>query len=217
MRNSVRLLAALAAMGSLPARAQSGANVAIQLPNFSVFGVNTSVLVPDSGPSPLAAQRQARYSRSMRRGLNPQQAFGAQRGAAAAAATAKIHDPQAADEALLRAARARRTNWVRGDAAQRDRRPSPAASGGLKSVADIQRDRARARALEAANNARQARLLSEKARQAEADGKSGVAAIYYGMAAKQATGQLQLDLQRKARELKAQRPGRGANSAARDE
>jgi hypothetical protein len=210
MRYPARLLAALAAMGPVPALAQSGvsgANVTIQLPNFSVFGVNTSVLVPDSGPSPLAAQRQARYSRSMYRGFNPQRALGAQRGAAAAAVTAKIHDPQAADEAILRAARARRTNWVRGSTSPLDRRQAPPAGRGLQSVADIERQRA---GQSAADN-RQALSLAEKARQATADGKSGVAVIYYGMAAKKATGQLKADIEREAREL----PAHGAKPVAR--
>ena len=214
MRYPARLLAVLAAMGAVPAWAQSGvsgANVTIQLPNFSVFGVNTTVLVPDSGPSPLAAQRQARYSRSMYRGFNPLRAFGAQRRAAVAAATAKIHDPQAADEAILRAARARRTNWVRGSTSRLDRRQGPPAGRGLQSVADIERRRA---GQSAADN-RQALSLAEKARQANAGGKSGVAIIYYGMAAKKATGQLKADIEHEVRELKAQPPRRAAKPVAR--
>jgi len=214
MRYPARLLAALLAVAPVPALAQSGvsgANVTIQLPNFSVFGVNTSVLVPDSGPSPLAAQRQARYSRSMYRGFSPQRAIGAQRGAAAAAVTAKIHEPQAADEAILRAARARRTNWVRGSTSSLDRRQAPPLGRGLQSVADIERQRA---AQSAADN-RQALSLADKARQAVTDGKSGVAVIYYGMAAKKATGQLKADIEREAQELQAQRPAHGAEPVAR--
>lgn len=199
MRLMAQLLAALAATSAAQALAQSGANVTIQLPNFSVFGVNTSVLVPDSGPSPLARERQARYSRSMYRGgFNPQRAIGAQRRAAAASATAQIHDPQATDATILRAARSRRTNWLRGSTSKFDRPPPPSGAG-LQSVADIVRQRALA---EAADN-REAQSLLDKARQASSDGKNGVAAIYYGMAAKKAAGQLHQDIESEARKLKA--------------
>ena len=96
-----------------PALAQSGANVSVQLPNFSTFGVNTSVLVPDSGPSPLARERQAFYSRFTPGGLNASRSVGIQRRDAMVAATVQIHDPQAADAELLRAAKARRANLSR--------------------------------------------------------------------------------------------------------
>ena len=80
MRMTARLFAAVAVLGASPVLAQSGisgANVTIQLPNFTVFGVNTTVLVPDSGPSPLARHRQTRYSRAMYGRFHPQRAIGA--------------------------------------------------------------------------------------------------------------------------------------------
>ncbi|MEX0677356.1 MAG: hypothetical protein WD063_09790 [Pirellulales bacterium] len=201
MRFTAYLLAAVAAMGASTALAQSGAsgaNVTIQLPNFSVFGVNTTVLVPDSGPSPLARERQAQYSRAMYGRFHPQRAIGAARQAAVASATAQIHDPRAADEIILRAARARRTNWVRGSTSPFDRRAQPAGRG-LQSVADIERQRA----LESAADRREALSLLENARQARDAGKGGVAAIYYRMAANKATGELQQDIRRETRTLKA--------------
>jgi hypothetical protein len=208
MRRTVYLLAALAALAPSGARAQSnvsGANVTLQLPNFTVFGVNTTVLAPDSGPSPLARQRQARYSRAMYGPLNPQRAIGAQRGAAMAAATAQIHDARADDEAILRAARARRTNWMRGSTTQLDR--SSGSSGlALRSIAEIERDRAR----QATAEAHEAASLLDQARAARAAGKSGVAAIYYNMAAKKAGGKLKQEIDREAQELQAGRVARVA-------
>jgi hypothetical protein len=198
MRWTVFLLAGFVALVAAPAAAQqgaSGANVTVQLPNFSVFGVNTSVLVPDSGPSPLARERQAFYSRVMSRGLNPQRAFGVQRGAAMAAATAQVHDARRADEELLRAVRSRRTNWVRGSTPTALRSAEPA--GGLSSLAEIERQ---ADAQAAANN-REAAELVNRARQAHKAGKHNVAGIYYDMAARKATGPLKADIDAKRRAL----------------
>jgi hypothetical protein len=197
------MFAALVALGGARADAQtnaSGANITLQLPNFTVFGVNTTVLAPDSGPSPLAAERQARYSRAMYGPLSPQRAIGAQRGAAMAAATAQIHDARAEDEAILRAMRARRTNWTRGSTSQLDRSGTPS-DAGLQSIAQIERQRAqRSSAAE-----REALALLERARQARTAGKSGVAAIYYGMSAKKAAGQLKAQIEGELRELTAGR------------
>jgi hypothetical protein len=201
MRVAAWMVAACVALFAARAAAQtnaSGANITLQLPNFTVFGVNTMVLAPDSGPSPLAAERQARYSRAMYGPSNPQRAIGAQRGAAMAAVTAQIHDARADDEAILRAARARRTNWSRGSTSQLDRRGA-ASSGGLQSIAQIERERA----LKSAAEEREALALLEKARQAKAAGKSSVAAIYYGMSAKKAAGQLKTQIEGEWRELKA--------------
>lgn len=207
MRYPTQCWIAAAALCAAPAMAQngtSGANVTVQLPNFSVFGVNTTVLVPDSGPSPLAAQRQARYSRLLRRPMHPGHAIGAQRGAAAAAATAEIHDPQAADEALLLDARARRANWKRGSTSRFERRRTPPTGRGLQSIADIERQRH----ADSAAAHREALALAAKARRAAADGKPGVAGIYYNMALKKAAGPLEQDIRREARLLSQRAPGK---------
>ena len=98
----------MATVVAVGARAALAQNVTIQLPSFHAFGVDTTVLAPDSGPSPLARERQARYGRITAGGLTPQRAIGIERRDAMAAATAKVHDPQEADRQLLDAARARR-------------------------------------------------------------------------------------------------------------
>jgi hypothetical protein len=203
MRSTICWLAVLVALGSSRAIAQSnasGANVTLQLPNFTVFGVNTTVLAPDSGPSPLARERQARYSRAMYGRFNPQGAIGAQRSAAIASVTAQVHDARADDEAILRAARARRTNWIRGSTTQLER-GSGTSGVGLQSIADIERQRA----LKSSAEARETTSLLNKAREARAAGKNGVAAIYYNMAAKKATGELRQDIEGEAQELKSAR------------
>jgi hypothetical protein len=208
MRSAALVWAGLVLWAASPAWAQSGAsgaNVTIQLPNFSTVGVNTSVLVPDSGPSPYARERQAFYSRVMYRGWRPQRAFGAQRNAAIASATAQVHDARAADEMLLRAARSRRTNWVRGSTPAEIARLPRAADPALASLSDIE---ARRGVLASAAN-REAAGLVEKARQAQAAGKGNVAAIYYDMAAKRATGELKARISDEAAGLRT-----AANAAA---
>jgi hypothetical protein len=208
MRWTALLLAAVCLWSASPALAQngaSGANVTIQLPNFSSFGVNTTVLVPDSGPSPYARERQAFYSRVMYRGLRPQRAVGAQRRAAIASATAQVHDLRQTDESILHAARSRRTNWVRGSTPARGPRMPQAANPALQSVAEIERGRA---TQPAAGNGEAAALV-ERARRAQAAGKSGVAAIYFDMAARHATGKRKQDIQHELGELRT-----AANQAA---
>lgn len=197
MRYAALILAGLILWGASPARGQSGtsaANVTIQLPNFSTFGVNTTVLVPDSGPSPYAAQRQAFYSRVMYGRMNPQRATAAQRSAAIASVTAQVHDQRQADETILQAVRSRRANWVRGSTPARSARVPQAADPQLLSVAEIER---RQRRQSAAGNREAAQLL-EKARQAQDAGKTSVAAIYYDMAARRATGELAEQIERES-------------------
>jgi hypothetical protein len=197
MRLTARLLLGLAFVGASQALGQGGANVTVQLPNITTFGVNTSVLVPDSGPSPLARHRQAQYSRAMYGGFPRQRAFGAQTNVGMAGVTAQIHDQRATDDAILRAARARRTNWVRGGTASS--LGSLTTDGRLlESVADIERRRA----FEQADDNQQAEALVEKAGLAHRSGKTGVALIYLEMAARQASGQLKGRIESEAAQLK---------------
>ena len=166
-----------------PLYAQSGANITLQLPSFHSFGVNTTVLVPDSGPSPLARERQAFYSRTMYGGgLFPQRALGVQRGSTGVQVNAQVHDARQADEQLLLGARARRTNWTRGSTGAAGDRTPEAVRPALRSVADIERERAE----QAVAAAREAAALLRRARLARDEGKPGVAAVYYGMAARRA-------------------------------
>ncbi len=91
---SVCLLAALLVAAEV--RAQT-----IQLPSFHSVGVNTSVIVPDSGGAYIARDRQITGSFSTFGGIPRNQGWGIRRGASSIGITAQIHDPQAADAALL--------------------------------------------------------------------------------------------------------------------
>lgn len=195
MRASILPLAAVVAVAAATAEAQ---NVTVQLPNFSQFGVNTTVVVPDSGPSPLAAERQAFYSRVMSRGLYPQRASGAQRRAAIADVTATVHDQHQQDQELLLRSRARRTNWQRGSTTGRQ---ADVADGQLQSVADIERRKA----AQQGAAAREAAELLALAREARDAGKPSVAAVYYGMASRKAAPGERPRIEAEARALKRPR------------
>jgi hypothetical protein len=198
MHVRVAIILGLLTCGVSPALAQggtSGANVTLQLPSFSTVGVNTSVLVPDSGAAPFAAHRQAAYGRTTYRGLNPQQAIGAQRAAAVASVSAQVHDLRKIDEEILHNARSRRANWVRGSTAAR---PLGSADPALLSVAEIERRHGLPDPV--AN--REATALVEKAQLAQATGKPRVAALYYKLALKRATGPLKDEIEQAARGLR---------------
>ncbi len=183
------------------ARAQSGADVTFQLPSFSATGVNTTVLVPDSGTSATAHQRQAAYQRSMYGGLTNQRSLGVDRRAAALRVTAQVHDPREAEAELLREARERRATWARGSVVPIGRPQHVAADAlpALRSVADLERERAE----RIAARAREAKDYLAQAREARRAGKSGVAAVYYGMAASRADAQLKPVIEAEARQSRS--------------
>jgi hypothetical protein len=168
----------------------------IQLPSFHSFSVDTTVVVPDSGPRPLAGQKRARSGSSRFGPAAPQHASGIDRQAAGAAALAKIHDPRQADAAILQRAQALRTK----------RPPTPAAAASTpaaasdpvpKSLAEIERLRAE----QSVTAGREALALVEKARAALAAGKPAVANIYYGRAGKLAQGKLKHQVDAEVRRL----------------
>jgi len=161
------------------ALAQSGPNVTLQLPSFHSTGVNTTVIVPDSGASPLAAERQAFYARSMY-GPRRQRAIGNAAAVGGTQVSVQVHDPHAADAELLRSVRERRATWQRGSLAGYSFSAESPPRAPLLSIAEIRRRQATA-ATENENES--ARLLTE-ARRAQAQGKSGAAAVYYQMAAR---------------------------------
>lgn len=163
------------------ALAQSGPNVTLQLPSFHSTGVNTTVIVPDSGASPLAAERQASYARSMY-GPRRHRAIGNAAAVGGTQVSVQVHDPRAAEAELLRSARERRATWQRGSLAGRNSPAETSSGEPLLSVAEIRRRQA---ATNSAQPDETARLLAE-ARRARAEGQSGAAAVYYQMAARRA-------------------------------
>ncbi len=182
------------------ARAQSGANITLQLPSFHSFGVNTSVLVPDGGRAQLASQRQAFYERTMYGGLPTQRTLGIARGTSAVQVTAQIHDPRAAEAELIREARERRATWTRGSVEPHGL-PQRVANdqAALRSLADIERQRA----AQAAARAREAQQFLMQARKSYNAGKPGVAAVYYGMAANRSDAEQKQAIEDEARRAKA--------------
>jgi hypothetical protein len=187
------LAAAAAPTVAVPATA---AAQVIQLPSFHSFSVDTTVVVPDSGPRPLAGQKRARASSSRFAPAAPHRASGIDRQAAGAAALATIHDPRQADAALLQRAQALRAKQQATPSAAA--RPPAAASDPLpKSLAEIERQRAE----QSVTSGREARSLIEKARAALAAGKPAVANIYYGRARNQAAGPLRQQIDAEVRRL----------------
>jgi hypothetical protein len=134
----------------LMASAASASAQVVQLPSFHSFSVDTTVVVPDSGPSAVASQRAARSSQSQLRGLPGSRAIGRDRQAAGAAVRAQVHDPEAAEGELSRRALAARGTGERTDMSGRPpvsaSRADPSRSvaaldPALPSVAEIKRAR----------------------------------------------------------------------------
>ncbi len=171
----------------------------LQLPSFHSFGVDTTVIVPDSGGARLGDVRRSSSGTNSFNGIPRNRALGLDRQAAGAHVMARIHDPQAADAALLQQAQGqRRGEFVR------KLLPRAAADPLVGSVAEMEQRRAQQSAQQAGAQLHEAEALFERARQAQAAGKSSVAGVYYRMAARQASGPLKKRIEA---ELSALKPG----------
>ena len=211
MRMSICALLVLTTFPALPARAQSGANITLQLPSYSTFGANTTVVVPDRGMSAVARERQSFYERTMY-GSQPQiRAFGLARRDDSLQVTAKVHDFQAAEAKVLRDVRARRANWTRGSLGALDPRPASVLRPDLKSLTEYERERA----ARAAAQQRESDELLAQARRTRAAGKHGAAAVYYDMAARRADEQQRKQIETEASELRQSTSVRATSTAAR--
>ncbi len=155
--------------------------VAVQLPTFSFFTVNTSVLVPDSGSGMAAAMRRRRAAEIMHGPIDRLSQSAAQAGGATVHAT--IHDrPQEPPLQLSGARGPQRPAFARQlDAAQRSTAGRPA-----QSVEEILAERA-----DAEDVAGQEALdLFAEGRAAEQRDKPAVARVYYRRALHRADGEL---------------------------
>ncbi len=173
----------------------------VQLPTFSSFSVSTSVLVPDRGSAYLGGVGRASD------GFNsfgpplamPQRGWGRSVSASGVSVNAFIHDLTAMDADLLSQARGAplKPQSPLAQAVANRARVQPEAALSVSAL--------RARHAESQTNQQQAEALQwfAKAQAAEADGKSAVAKIYYGMAARRATGELAQQVARKQAELQA--------------
>ena len=191
-------LAVFFCVAAQPALAQ-----VVQLPTFSVFSIQTSVMAPDRGAAYLGGARA--YSTG-RTAFSPaavlgNSSFGQAAVAAGLAASATILDQDAMDRAVLAAAGGQNASpaispprpYVADFAT-----PANHAARGF-SLADAERMR------DADVSARQNEAIDyvARARRAEADGKTSVAITYYQMAGRRASGELLAAISQRLAVLKA--------------
>jgi hypothetical protein len=183
---NIRLVAAafVLIVGNFAGNRTSDAQV-VQLPTYHYFSYSGSVLVPDQGETVLGSVKRASSGRNEFGApfLRPNVGIGSERAVAGAAVSADVHDFEVMDQALLRQA---------GGSSEGTRQP---ASGYLSripvdqplpSVAQLRRQQS-AQAVARENEALD---LFHRGQKAQAAGKPKVAAIFYRMAARQATGKL---------------------------
>jgi hypothetical protein len=156
----------------------------VQLPSYSYFSASSTISVPDRGGLILGGVNRARDS-STTRGFGPLANRGrtSDRGASTVSVHATIIDLAELDEAVLAEAARRR-----GAAAHSSSDAADALFLGLPrnaapaSVAATRAEKSQTADDEAATAEREAEELLAKGQQAEADGKAGVARIYYQQA-----------------------------------
>ncbi|HEV2969150.1 MAG TPA: hypothetical protein VGY55_04110 [Pirellulales bacterium] len=182
--------------------AQVRAATVVQLPTFRFFAVSTTVEVPDSGGAEFGGFGDGASGRSENGipglGFHPfnNAAGGAARGASNMSVSAEIHDFEAADRQLLGGDFNQRADaslmklpiMLRSAESQGPREQSALAtdSAGGQSLGDIRRQQA----AEDSAWQEEATRLFDQASALQAAGKTGVAKIYYRMAARRATGSL---------------------------
>jgi hypothetical protein len=177
--------ALLLAIVVLPAAAQQPTTV--QLPTFSFFSVQTSVLAPDQGNAPLGRFGHAVSGRAVFGPWAPQPAaISSNRRMGLAPVAVTIHDFRAMEAVLADAAGKQPTAGPTGTAADSNPARHAADDPGNRSVADIRRSK------EAVADAARAEVLAllDKAAAADEQGKPGVATLYYEMAYRRADGEL---------------------------
>jgi hypothetical protein len=194
-----------AALSAGPLFAQ--APTTVQLPTFQVFSVNTTVSVPDGGGALLGGINRAADS-SVTRGLplgkgplTTNRGLASTRSAANMSVHATIIDHHELDQAVLARAAALRSakavdprevatqqksDYITRNLARAEKpvavQPAPA----TPSVEDIRRQNE----IAAANRDVEAKAYFAKAETAEAEGKPGVAKIFYQMVSRRSQGAL---------------------------
>jgi len=178
----------------------AGQSVTVQLPTLSFFTVSTTVVVPDRGAAHLGGVGSAtRSATTLGSPLAPRgnRGIAASQSVGGMSVSAFVHDFEAMDRALLeQAARQRKQSSgtplvLPGAPADQAR---PVAS--LDAIRRTQENQAAARQSETM-------AYLAKAQQLEADGKPGVARIYYRMALRRASGKLKQQLAARLERLSA--------------
>ncbi|HQU42935.1 MAG: hypothetical protein B7Z73_02670 [Planctomycetia bacterium 21-64-5] len=183
-----------------PAAAQAPA--VVQLPSISTFGVNTSVSAPDRGSVSLGGVgRSSMGSTAYGSGLFPgNRSFGRNLSSSRTSVRATVQDLDALDRATLeRASAGRESQRSAAEAYLAKRRlaivrQSSAGQVPPSSVAEARRQRA----ADLAGQQAEAVQNIKRARDAAQVGKPRVAAMFYQLAAKQATGELKLQIDKEA-------------------
>ena len=201
------LLLVVAQAGQAAAQ-QNG--VAVQLPTFSYFTVNTTVSVPDSGGAYVAAMKRQGFGRD-EFGPLPRSGSSIGRGVQAGGLhiSATIHDQQEMDEAVLGASEGTGAGEPsdEGLAGHLAAARKSTAGRATSSVSAIRQKQSLRKAAEAAL----ALEYLERGRRAETGNQPGAAKVYYRMAAKRSTGELQ---QEALKRLTALSDPRGVAKAA---
>ena len=162
----------------------------VQLPTFSFFTVNTTVLVPDGGSAYMGGIGRA-ASGSTSRGIPglggrpfANTATAGSTSAGGISVSAQIHDMEAMDQALLNQGVASRPDAAQLFAARKA--AGVARNAAPQSLADIRQEQAAA----AQATSDEAREYYDKGNVAYENGKFGVAKIYWQMSVRRADGEL---------------------------
>src|SRR4051812_42621810 len=157
----------------------------VQLPTFSVFTVQTTVSVPDGGGISLGGiDRGVDSTVDRNSGLTRNRGLGSSRAASGVSVSATIIDREEMDRAVLAEAAAKRgvpidSSVLKSTALSKSvsRDGSSAAADSLAAIRERNAAKVEAKTSELAG-------YLAKAQQAEADGKPGIAKIYYQMVAR---------------------------------
>jgi hypothetical protein len=163
----------------------------VQLPTFSFFTVQTTVSVPDGGGMSLGGiDRGVDSTVNRNSGLTRNRGLGSSRAASGVSVSATIIDREEMDRAVLAEAAAKRgvpidSSVLKSTALSKSvsRDGSSAAADSLAAIRERNAAKVEAKTSELAG-------YLAKAQQAEADGKPGIAKIYYQMVARADHGHL---------------------------
>jgi hypothetical protein len=163
----------------------------VQLPTFNFFTVATTVEVPDSGGVSVGGVGSSASKRAERGipglGFRPftNTDSGRARSGGNVSVQAEIQDLDAMDHALLGGD----ANPTAGKA-PRNSSPLTVDSAGSQSIATMRRQQTEESLAAQKESQQEAQRLFDQASELQAAGKSGVAKVYYRMAARRATGSL---------------------------
>ena len=199
MKYRTALLAlALLGMGAAPAWAHPA--VAVQLPTYSFFGINTTVSVPDRGSVYLGgvnrAQSGLNEARSPLLPFAPFRNRGLSTGASAAGASASvyIHDFEAMDP-YLRGQASSGPALASGDGVAGAKRSVPQRSTtSSRPLVLSPAELARQQPLAPVDPQQEAENLFALGTEAQSQGNLGAAKVFYEMAARRATGELRTQI-----------------------